>query len=232
MKYLHLLFIVLLFPSVSHAYYPLSPYSYCGGEPVNCVDPTGNDIVVLNYGNGANQHLAMLIQNEKGKWQYYSVNGNNVYISGDHKGGRPFNDVGVGSWNSPQEFLNSSYNVKNDVSKEDKSMNNFGFSEGYQITSTPGQDAIMRENFTKIANTTYKPITNNCAIAVQQVMIDAGISVSKPNIVPTSTIPMQTPFGMINVINGYQIKYDMHFLPSSAFKSIMEWNPGGQYLHK
>ena len=98
MKYIHLILIVLLYPLSSHAYSHLSPYSYCGGDPVNCIDPTGEDIVVLNYGYDiGHQHLAMLIQNEEGKWQYYSVNGNNFYISGSHSGGRTFNDVAVGS---------------------------------------------------------------------------------------------------------------------------------------
>lgn len=41
MKYLHLILIVLLYPLSSYAYSHLSPYSYCGGNPVNCVDPTG-----------------------------------------------------------------------------------------------------------------------------------------------------------------------------------------------
>lgn len=113
MKYFYLLLIALLsYPLSSYAYSHLSPYSYCSGNPVNCIDPTGKDIVVLNHGNDMkSQHLAMLIQNEEGKWQYYSVNGNNVYVSGKHSGGREFNDVAVGSWDSPQEFLDSSYNL-------------------------------------------------------------------------------------------------------------------------
>ena len=41
MKCLHLISIALLYPVSSHAYSHLSPYSYCGGDPVNCVDPTG-----------------------------------------------------------------------------------------------------------------------------------------------------------------------------------------------
>lgn len=41
MKYLHLILIALLYPLSSHAYSHLSPYSYCGGNPVSCVDPTG-----------------------------------------------------------------------------------------------------------------------------------------------------------------------------------------------
>ena len=76
----------------------------------------------------------MLIQNEEGKWQYYSINGNNIVnpITKDHSGGRPFNDVAVGSWDSPEEFFLSSYNVRNKDSKDNTSMNHFGFSEGFQ----------------------------------------------------------------------------------------------------
>lgn len=173
MKYLHLILIVLLYPLSSHAYSHLSPYSYCGGAPVNCVDPTGEDIVILNYGHVKDQHLAMLIQNKDGKWQYYSVNGNNFYISGSHSGGRKFNDVAVGSWDSPQEFLHSSYNVRNGDSKDNKTMNHFGFSEGYQIPTTPEQDAIMRNSFSKTAKSEYDLIDNNCATAVQKAMVDA-----------------------------------------------------------
>lgn len=42
MKQIHLLVIsLLLYPFSSFAYSHLSPYSYCGGNPVNYVDPTG-----------------------------------------------------------------------------------------------------------------------------------------------------------------------------------------------
>ena len=41
MKSIHLILIALLYPLSSHAYSHLSPYSYCGGDPINCVDPTG-----------------------------------------------------------------------------------------------------------------------------------------------------------------------------------------------
>ena len=41
MKHLIFILIVLLYPLSSLAYSHLSPYSYCGGDPINCVDPTG-----------------------------------------------------------------------------------------------------------------------------------------------------------------------------------------------
>lgn len=220
---------MLLYPLTGQAHYNLSPYSYCGSNPINCIDPTGEDIVVLNYGNDmGHQHLAMLIQNEDGKWQYYSINGNNMYISGSHSGGREFNDVAVGSWNSPQEFFDSSYNVRNDKSKDDKSMNHFGFSEGYLISATPEQDEIMRNNFAKKAKTHYTPLGNNCATTVQEVMFEAGITVAEPKY-KTIHIPANKSFGE----PGYDIvKPNINNWPSTAFKTIVKTNPDGKYFHK
>lgn len=43
-SHLILILITLLYPLSSHAYLPLSPYSYCGGDPVNYTDPTGDEI--------------------------------------------------------------------------------------------------------------------------------------------------------------------------------------------
>ncbi len=229
MKYLHLLFIALLFPLISHAYYPLSPYFYCGGNPVSYIDPTGEDIVVLNYGNDLNhQHLAMLIQDENGKWQYYSVNGNNVYVSGKHKGGREFNDIAVGSWDSPNDFFQSPYNMRTDNSKNDKSKNHFGFPEGFRISTTAEQDAIMRNSFIEKANTRYTPLGNNCATTVQSVMFEAGIPIATPTYeiihIPANKYLGEPEYNIVRPnINPW---------PSSAFKSIMELNPGGIYLHK
>lgn len=216
-------------PFTIDAYSHISPYSYCGGDPVNCIDPTGEDVVVLNYTEG--EHLAMLIQDKNGKWQYYSVNGDNVYISGSHTGGRPFNDVAIGSWDIPQEFMNSSYNVRDNDSKEDKSKNHFGFEEGYQIPATPQQDEIMRNSFSKIAKTEYNFFNNNCATAVQESMVNAGIPVSEPTMVPSYT-PMSTPYGITDVFTGYQMKCNINIHPKSAFQSIIKWNPNGTYIHK
>ena len=219
MKQLLLLTSFLLYPISSLAYTHLSPYSYCGGNPVNCIDPNGKDIVVLNYTEG--EHMAMLIQNKDGKWQYYSVNGNNIVIPiiKKHIGGRPFNDVAVGSWDSPQEFLDSSYNVKTGNSKNDESMNHYGFSEGYQISTTPEQDETMRNSFSRTAKTKYNPISNNCTTAVQKAMVEAGIPVSEPTVEP-SYIPISTPFGIEDVFNGNKIKCDFKIMPSSAFNGF------------
>lgn len=213
-------------PTISHAYSHLSPYSYCGANPVNFIDPTGEDIVVLNYTEG--EHLAMLIQGEDGKWQYYSINGDNVYVSGVHVGGREFNDVAVGSWDSPSEFFQSEYNIRTSDSKNDRSKNHYGFTEGYQISTTPEQDAIMRNSFIEKAKTTYTVLGNNCATTVQIVMFDADVPIAEPKY-STTHVPANIYIGE----PGYDIvKPNINPIPSVAFKSIIKVNPGGTYLHK
>ena len=206
----------------------LSPYAYCAGNPVMYTDPTGEDIVVLNYGYTDNQHLAMLIQNNEGKWQYYSINGNNVYISGTHRGGRTFNDIGVGNWDSPQEFLNSNYNERTKFSKDDKSKNHFGFEEAYQISTTSEQDEIMRQQFEEKSKEPYAILGNNCATVVQKVMLEADIPVAEPKYekihVPANIYMGESSYDII--------KFNINVIPSVAFKSIMNVNPGGKYYRK
>ena len=101
-------------PDPLYKKYPsLSPWSHCAANPINIIDTSGEDICILYSDRATTGHLAMLIQNEAGKWQYYSINGNNLYNShGEFSGGRPFNDVGVGSWDTPKAFMYSDYNKR------------------------------------------------------------------------------------------------------------------------
>ncbi len=205
-----------------------SPYVYCAANPILFVDPTGKDIVIL-LADGPPGHLAMLIQNEQGKWQYYSVNGNNVYLSGKFSGGRTSNDVGVGNWDSPMDFLNSSYNSKeSENNKIDGNINGYGYSEGYQIETTPKQDKIMRRSFEKTAQTEYKLISNNCATAVQKAMFDAKIPVASSEycttVVPANIKLGESSFKVVTI--------NFRTLPKFAFKSIIKYNPGGKHLKK
>ena len=221
-------------PDTKAGDYPwLNPYLYCAANPIAYIDPTGEDIFVLNKGNDG-MHLAMLIQNENGVWQYYSINGNNVYspISKEHSGGRPFNDISIGAWNSPEEFLNSDYNKSNGKEgKEDTSINNYNYKEGYLISTTSEQDALMRSEFTRIADTEYDIVFNNCATAVQETMVEAGIPVSEPTTIITTT-PLSTQFGIVNIVTDCHIKCNIDPIPNTAFKSIIKWNPSGKYIHK
>ena len=73
--------------------YPaLSPYQYGANNPIANIDVNGDSIVVLHHSEG--MHMGMLIQNDKGRWGYFSVNGDNVYASGKFIGGRKSDDLG------------------------------------------------------------------------------------------------------------------------------------------
>lgn len=96
------------------------------------------------------------------------LNGDNMYILGSFTGGRKFNDVAVGSWDSPQEFINSDYN--RDGNSNDRSINSYRYTEGYIIKTDKEQDRIMSESFKNIANNEdYDLTNNNCAIVVQPI---------------------------------------------------------------
>ena len=41
MKYVYLIIVLIIFPFSGYSYSPLSPYSYCAGNPLNYIDPTG-----------------------------------------------------------------------------------------------------------------------------------------------------------------------------------------------
>jgi RHS repeat-associated protein len=154
-----------------------SPYAAMGCNPVRNVDFRGDSLTVLNQG-GVVGHSAMLIQNEEGKWQYYSMNGDWVYTNTKGvAGGKDYHDLGEKTFNSPQEFLENAYNsegTKEQVAKNE--VNNYGFKEAYTIPTTPEQDKTIRETFTNIAtNETYDIIGNNCATTMLQSLEAGGI---------------------------------------------------------
>ena len=135
---------------MAEEYYDLNPYNYCGNNNVNNIDINGDSITILNYGYGDKQHMALLIQNTNDKWQYFSINGNNVYISGKFSGGRKFDDIAIGEFDTPEEFLKSKYNSSGDA--DDMNVNSYGFSEGYMIPTNKDQDNAIRDAFLKISN--------------------------------------------------------------------------------
>ena len=195
-------------------------YAYCNNNPVNNVDLRGDSVTILNLEDWTNQHVAMLIQNEEGKWQYYSVNGDNVYSSGKHTGGREFDDIAVGEWDSPQQFMDSHYNTEGD--KENKDIDKYGFPEGYVIPTTSEQDNTIRTKFTDISeNEEYRlnPLNpNQCATTVQRSLNKAGIET-----------------GVTNVSYRWGERFESKvnpYLPSQAYKAIIYNNPNGFKVYK
>ena len=207
---------------LAEKYREVSSYAYCLNNPIRNIDLKGD-----NMGSENNQHLAMLIQNDAGKWQYYSANGDNVYFSGQHIGGRTFNDAPAlkedGSpllFDGPQQFMDSHYNSKGN--KEDKTINSYGFTEGYIIPTSTEQDNKMRDTFSNISrNEDYDIITNNCASAVQRSLNMGGIETGSLHTVPGG-----------KVFGGYKAIYSNSYIPSEAFKVIKINNPNGKYITK
>ena len=214
---------------MAEEYYDLNPYNYCGNNDVNNIDINGDSITILNYGYGDKQHMALLIQNTNDKWQYFSINGNNVYISGKFSGGRKFDDIAIGEFDTPEEFLKSKYNSSGDA--DDMNVNSYGFSEGYMIPTNKDQDNAIRDAFLKISNNEeYSLMSNNCATAVQRAIEVAGI---RTHLQKYATFRMpQTNYFMKKSSLVMHGPVSRSIVPSVAFKLIIQLNPNGRIIKK
>ena len=209
-------------------YYAMSPYQYGANNPIENIDVNGDSITILNYGYNEKQHMAMLIQNETGKWQYYSINGDNFYISGKFSGGRKFDDIAVGEFNSPQEFMESSYNSSG--KEYDLSINSYGFVEGYVLPSTPKQDEIMRKYFDDISkNEEYDLLKNNCTTIVQRVIESVGFKTYERERV-LRILPAIPSMGIPSI--KISLNRPRPIVPSISFKSIIKQNPYGMMIYR
>ena len=212
----------------SEKYVSLSPYQYGANNPVNNIDVNGDSITVLNYGYIRKQHMAILIQNDAGEWQYFSVNGDNVYVSGEFSGGRKFNDIAVGEFDSPQEFLNSPYNSYG--ASDDMSINTYGFSEGYMIPTSKEQDDIIRDTFISISkNVSYDFLGNNCSTVVQKSLEAAGI-ITFTQKSTRHRIPSSHYLGESSFIAT--ISTSRPLIPSVSFRAIIKNNPQGKMIYR
>ena len=162
---------------LAEKYYSVSPYAYCNNNPIGIIDVKGDSLAVLNLGQGVG-HSALLIQNEGNKWEYYSYNGTWVYdMSRTLIGGKPYHDLGNKTFNSPQAFLDSSYNRAGSPSDvEEDIVNNYGFPELFVLPTTPSQDQKVRETFRKEAQKRYSLVfSHQCANVVEKSLEAAGV---------------------------------------------------------
>ena len=207
-------------------YMGLSPYQYGTNSPARSLEINGDSTVILNKTDG--MHMAMLIQNNEGKWQYYSINGDNVYISGKFSGGRKFDDLGEYEFNSPQEFMNSPYNTEGDG--ENLSINTYGFQEGYIIPATKEQDNIIRKTFIDISkNEKYNLFGNNCATGVRRALEAAGIKTYDDK-ERTYHIPANPYLGESS--RDIKVKPLSPIMPQTVFREIIKQNPLGRIVYR
>lgn len=158
----------------------LSPYSYCANNPMNSIDENGDSICVLLAPAGARGygHLAILIQNENGKWELWSKNGtpNNYGFSGregqpneDSRNNRGTNKLDESiSYNSIEDFFNSKENPKTNNVPE--------YTEGYMIPTSSDQDIKAQQAISQELRKKYNLIFSNCADAVNAALKAASLN--------------------------------------------------------
>ena len=202
-------------------YYDKNPYAYCGDNPMRYGDVRGDSITVLNLGSGTDQHMGLLIQDESGKWNYYSFNGAPVYNNTlGIVGGRPFDDIKVGPFDSSESFINSSYNTKAEDSegKEDPSIDAYGYPEGYVIPTTQEQDRTIEGAYIDAIGEGYSLSDNHCAKVVQRALSKAGISIYESKVTNSSY--------------ESRVTRTAPYLPSNAYSVIKSNNPQGYSVYK
>lgn len=204
---------------LAEKYSCVSPYLWCAANPNRFIDEKGDSIAVL-YLHGIVGHLALLIQNDNGKWAYYSMNGNNIYTSTKGSaGGKGYHDLGTKTFDSPMAFLNSSYNQesKNKRDIQNDKVNNYGYEEAFVIPTTQKQDKKIREKFLSETHQSYNLVNRQCAQVVQKALNAAGIETnsSEMSYYDDMFLPDSTPY-----------------LPARTFITIRYNNPKGIYIRK
>ena len=201
----------------SEKYYNLSPYTWCAGNPVRYMDERGDTISVLHL-RGPIGHLALLIQNIDGKWAYYSYNGTPIYESTNGSfGGKQYHDLGSKTFNSPEEFMKSTYNregSKEEVRNDE--INNYGYDEAHTIPTDSAQDNKIRSAFQSEAKKPYNPFSHQCAQVVQIALKAGGIN--------TEIIRLDIELNILGI--NIKKKFDWHpNSPTITFETIRQINP-------
>ena len=181
-------------------YYAISPYSFCAGNPVNFTDPTGMDVAVLLNTENIVGHIALLVQNENNEWRYYSVNGDDKFISGEHQGAKTYDDIDVPIVGDPQSFLNN-----------DGGGDVYNYEKAFIIPTTPEQDIKIAETFKNESEKEYNLLGANCATAVANSLINAGINVNSYKFKTLYSllkpiVPKLLYNEIIQIRSGYEIK--------------------------
>jgi hypothetical protein len=132
---------------------------------VNRVDPTGEDIIVLNaptavYGLG---HSAVLIGNDKTGWTYISKDGSKLFPN-----------------NGPSRYTNSK-DKDEKIDSEDKFnkskyASKYGYTQRIRFNTTEDQDKKAVSAADASAKSWYSVLFNNCADAVSEALKAAGLN--------------------------------------------------------
>ena len=165
-------------------------------------------------GYGTDQHIALLVQNDKGTWNYFSFNGVPIYdTTKGYLGGGSIDNMGEKSFANPQAFLDSNYNSyeehpKHRMSKDE--INGFCYSEAFVLPTSKMQDAFIKETFLRAVKEGYNLFTNHCGHAVQKALNSAGIKTY------VETYDLES----------HSVVRDYPYLPGNTFMYIKSNNSG------
>ncbi|MFD0763215.1 hypothetical protein ACFQZI_00015 [Mucilaginibacter lutimaris] len=118
--------------------------------------------------------MAVLIQNKQGNFSLWSKNGtnDNAGMAGANNKG---DQAGVGSFNSPGEFMKSDLNpIVNKKTGERE------YTEGYQIPTTAKEDRAAEAGAKKELAKDYNVLGSNCACTVQSALESGGKKDGRP----------------------------------------------------
>ena len=166
-------------------YSSTSPYVYCADNPIRVLDARGDSLAVIQASD--HEHIALLIQNEDGKWAYYSINGKDLYFGTTFFGGKTKDEKGALVFDSVQKFLDSTNNVS--IGKRKERMNNFDvtgslYLEAYVLDyETDDRSAVTQ--FNALSNEKYSLFSRNCATIVRDSIRASGIDISGKSILPS-----------------------------------------------
>ena len=199
-------------PDPMAAKYPShSPFNYCEGSPINRIDPQGDTIVVLYAKSGAKGlgHMAILVQDEHGKYHLWSKNGDK-YDGFEHA-----DNEGI-AINSIQDFLDNQSNYI----KQNTDNGGPYYTLGYMIATTSEQDATIAKKMNEETKKDYNLLFSNCGQAVTNSLLAA--------IVPTTNIGKDIAFFILNPTYTIVNKAINYMVPAKSLLSIIFANPGGK----
>ncbi len=178
-------------------------------------------------------HIALLVSGPDGKYHFFSINGNNIYLSarfvsgGWYAGNRRYNDIGERSWDTPLDFLRSSFNANGRTSNPEVTACHY--TVGYAIPTTAEQNEIISQTFTHLATSAYNLLNNNCATACIKTMAAAGLPVEAPEDAPEPP-GMPEPDGFQSVFIFLSEMTGLYDFPYLTFRRLVTANPGGTFI--
>jgi RHS repeat-associated protein len=151
-------------------YSSLTSYNYIANNPINGIDPDGNDIVFLNSTSGANNlgHAAVIIGNSKDGWFYYSLNGTG-------EGQKPYGD-------SKNPDVGTPLGYSNDIKKLVVDANTVNPNETHDydryvtIKTSPEEDQAMKVKAAEIASSKKYIVVGQSCLNVAKVSYEALVN--------------------------------------------------------